>query len=178
MRRPSIVLAVCALSTFGSGCGSRLEEERPVVGEEPSPLAVYDLSATPTGESCPREASVSAEDVLRPREPTDAIDVVSVTYESECTGAGGDWFLASSVKEPAVRYVLGGHGCREWHSDARPPFGVLRYRPSASTRQVPAGACVGTETNQARGIETASRTLGLALFSTRTEADAFARSIR
>lgn len=166
----------CAALACG---GQTLADDGARADGQTSAVAVY---TTASSDRCPAAtATTRASEILKKEYASEEIAVVAITYEDECTGLGGQYILASDVSAPRQRYFLGAHGCSEWTFDkgssAAPAWGVLRYQVTDSIQKIPAGVCVGNATNQAQGIITSAGVRGIALFTSRSSAETFARSV-
>ncbi len=182
----AIVLGFAVVVSCVAACGGQIASEDDLAGDEEThgsaePVAVYTHAAT--GESCPSATSTArANEVLTKEYAQEDIAIVSVTYEDECTGAGGQYILANDLYQPRQRFFLGNHGCNNWtfskqSKDAVPAWGVLRYFSTSAQQKIPAGVCIGNEANRAKGITTESAVMGIALFTSRAGAESFARTM-
>lgn len=163
-----------ALSLVSCGGRSTTPDEGDESGVVPTPTSLF-----VQGETCPEAAPIGdAEALLASDGPGYPVYVVEVFYASECTGAGGQYLLARTL-DGARSFWLGEHGCF-FFDDALATtsagFGVLLASQTAAVFQIAPGICIGFP-GASEGVWSDSKVEGLALFSTREDAEAFAATV-
>lgn len=107
----------------------------------------------------------------------EAIAVVELFYQDECTGAGGQYILARELGGFRT-FWIGAHACWALTSPlpVGPRFGVVRYNQTAGIFHISEDVCIGFP-DEPPGARTDVTTRAIAVFETLADARAFAASL-
>lgn len=173
---PLWILTV-ALVAAQPGCGrsAPLEDETvvPVTPVAPvpksSPLFVFTTSECPT--------RGNEEDLIP--SGTDQLAVVRFRAVSECSGAGGEWFVGREVSSSRA-HLAGRHACyflpQELQGFDTDRFAVVRFQVTAGLFRAPKGWCVTDE--QGNEVTTDARALAWGIYATEADAQSALERLR
>lgn len=161
---------------LASGCSRSavaLDDEGEVVTGSPTPIALYT-----SARGCPSlQPITNTAAEMTSKQFGEAIAVVELFYQDECTGLGGQHILAREI-DGFRSFWLGGHGCRLLDPlPTGPRFGVVRYNQTAALFRISPDVCIGFPDREPGATSDVS-TRALAAFATLSDARAFAATLR
>jgi hypothetical protein len=160
---------------FG-GCGGRSDLP---IGERtvtlvPTPTALHGRDER----GCPSSLPIAdAARTMESKQFGEAVAVVELFYQEECTGAGGQYILAREV-DGFRSFWIGAHAC--WSLvmplPEGPRFGVVRYNQTAALFRISEDVCIGFP-DAPPGASTDVTTRAIAVFKSLADARAYGASL-